>query len=544
MEMTGAAVVAATLAARGVGTVFGVPGGHNLPLFAAIEQAGIATVGARHEQGAGFMAEAWSRVTGRAAVVVTTAGPGLTNTLTPIAHAAADGAAVCVLALDNYLPTLADSRGQFHGISDMRAAVSAFADLVGCAETPAMAGELVAQALDGMLVRPARPLVVQLPSDVLTACAELSPAASDPAPTPALDDQAISELARMLSAAQAPILFAGAGAVRSGAHEELARLAERLGCPVVTTVAGRGAVPDDHPLATGPIWDRFGPRDDVAAQADLVLCVGTRLTPLATRNGALPIGGRVAVVDLQPEEPGRRYPARLSVAGDARQVLGRLLDDPALPDRGGAEIKVADEAQRAAASWRAAFAAGAPKAHELLTALDAAVPTDTIFACDMTVLGYWAQRFLRVRRPGGLISPYYFGTLGYGLPAALGAQVASPDATVIALCGDAGFVMNSQEMATARHLGLPVVAVVINDGGYAAVHADERRTKVGALSISKITNPGFGLLAEAYGWRHQRVSADGAEVTAAVQRAVSAGAPSLVEVTLTAPLPMPYEVSW
>jgi acetolactate synthase I/II/III large subunit len=115
---------------------------------------------------------------------------------------------------------------------------------------------------------------------------------------------------------------------------------------------------------------------------------------------------------------------------------------------------------------------------------------------------------------------------------------------VVALCGDAGFVMNSQEMATARHLNLPVRAVVINDGGYAAVHADERRTGVGALSISKITNPRFDLLAAAYGWHHQRVGADGSQVTAALRLAADTGGPSLIEVVLDVPLPMPYEVRW
>jgi acetolactate synthase I/II/III large subunit len=543
MKMTGAQAVAAQLVAHGVDAVFGVPGGHNLPLFAALEQIGIATIGARHEQGAGLMAEAWFRVAGRTAVVVTTAGPGLTNTLTPIAHAAADGASVCVLALDNYLHTLADSSGQFHGISDMGTAVSAFADLVGCATTPAAASEIVAQALDQMAPRRARPVVVQLPSDVLTKSGEVGAVGAALGHDLSPDPGAVSDLVNRLAAAQSPVIFAGAGAVRSGAHDELMRLAERLGCPVVTTVSGRGAIPDDHPLATGPIWDRFGPQDGVAERADLVLCVGTRLTPLATRNGMLPIGGRVSCIDLEPEFPARLYPPAVALRGDARQALLRVLDDPALPDR-GEPSHFADEVRTAADEWRASFAKGAPKASELLEALAAATPRNTVFCCDMTVLGYWAQRFLPVYRPGGLISPYYFGTLGYGLPAAIGAQIADPKAAVVALCGDAGFVMNSQEMATARHLNLPVRAVVINDGGYAAVHADERRTGVGALSISKITNPRFDLLAAAYGWHHQRVGADGSQVTAALRLAADTGGPSLIEVVLDVPLPMPYEVRW
>src|SRR5215472_16424809 len=169
MSLTGAQQLALTLAKHAVTTVFTVPGGHCLPLLAALEELGIHTIGARHEQGAGFMAEAWARVTSTPGVVVTTAGPGVINVLTPLAQAHAESVPICVLALDNYSSTLSDAEGQFHGITDMRSAVSPFADWVGCATGPDDACQLVQAAFARLARGRPRPVLIQLPSDTLTA---------------------------------------------------------------------------------------------------------------------------------------------------------------------------------------------------------------------------------------------------------------------------------------------------------------------------------------------------------------------------------------
>jgi thiamine pyrophosphate-dependent acetolactate synthase large subunit-like protein len=541
----GAGEAAAALQARGVRQVFGMPGGHNLPLFAAIEGAGIATIGARHEQGAGFMAEAHAKLTGSTGIVVTTAGPGITNTLTPLAQAYAESVPMCLLALDNYSSTLSTPEGNFHAISDLRSATQPFAQWIGTALSADEVGALVDRALR-VAAETSRPAVVQLPSDVLTKPVQ------DPQPCQGTDgrdldprDEDIESLAAILNSASNPVIFTGAGAVRSGAQAEVLELARVLGAPVVTTVQGRGIVPEDHPLALGPIWDRFGPRDEVARAADLVLCLGTSLAPLATRKGRLPLV-RTVHVDLDPGRPGRLYKPELAIRGDVRTVLRELLrchsDEIKREESEWSDL--VREAARQVEQWHAAFRRGAPLIADLLDAVRDATPRETAFVSDMTVVGYWAQRFLPVYRSGGLISPYYFGTLGYGVPAAVGAKKAVGAAPVVALCGDAGFLMNCQEMATANLHNLPIHIVLLNDEGYGAVHADVRRNKLPELAVVDLVNPSFELLAKAYGWRHRKVGANRSELTSALAQAVQEGGASLTEVIVPSGLPMPYEIAW
>ncbi|MEV4362663.1 thiamine pyrophosphate-binding protein [Nonomuraea sp. NPDC049625] len=540
----GAEGAAAVLQAWGVRQVFGVPGGHNLPLFAAIEAEGIEAVGARHEQGAGFLAEAFAKLAGCCGVVVTTAGPGITNTLTPLAQANAESVPLCVLALDNYAETLSEPDGTFHAISDLRSASEPFAHWAGTAQTPDEVAPLVDRALR-LAASTSRPAIVQLPSDMLTKPTQnvaALPAPGESAPAPG--EEHLDALASLLREADRPILFTGAGAVRSGAQAEVLELAQTLGAPVVTTVQGRGIIPEDHELALGPVWDRFGPRDEIACAADLVVCLGTSLAPLATRNGGLPLG-RMVHVDIDPSRPGRLYKPELAIRGDVKDVLRRLLDRRsaglgATAERGSFVKESLEHVTR----WHASFRSGAPLIADLLDGIREGSPRETAFVSDMTVVGYWAQRFLPVYASGGLISPYYFGTLGYGVPAAVGAKVAVGDAPVVALCGDAGFLMNSQEMATSNLHDLPVHVVLFNDNGYGAVHADVRRNRLPELSVARITNPSFELLAQAYGWRYQKTEADRAQIAEALGSSIGEGASSITEVIVPSSLAMPYEIAW
>jgi thiamine pyrophosphate-dependent acetolactate synthase large subunit-like protein len=542
---SGAQMAADALRAMGVSLVFGVPGGHNLPLFAAIESAGIRGVGARHEQGAGFLAEAHAKLTGHPAVVITTAGPGITNTLTPLAQAFAESVPICILALDNYTSTLAQPDGRFHAIADLKAAVSPFAHWVGAPAGPADVGPLVDRAMR-LAADTSRPTVVQLPSDVLTATAYTQPPKPVPeSPQVATEQPSLFKALRdLLNAADRPVILAGAGAIRSCAGPEIYRLATALHCPVVTTVQGRGVIADDHELALGPIWDRFGPVDEVARESDLVLCLGTSLSPLATREGKLPLGPTVQI-SLDLARTSRLYKPKLGIPGDVASTLQRFLEAHGgeLGQSRGA-VDFARWAADLADGWRSTFALGAPAVHGVLQGIREGTPRDAVFVCDMTVAAYWAQRFLPIFRPGGLLSPYYFGTLGYGVPAAIGAKLAAEQSPVIALCGDAGFLMNSQELATANLHGLAVHIIVINDGAYAAVHADERRIGLPRLHVSQLVNPDFSGVARAYGWAHRRVAAGKVELKSALDEAVTVGKSSITEVMLTERFPMPYEISW
>src|SRR5215467_12664161 len=335
--MSGGQVVVAALEAHGVDVVFGMPGVHNLALYDAfLDAPSIRHVVVRHEQGAAFAADGYARATGRPGVAITTAGPGATNALTAIGEAWSDSSPVVLIASHVESPFVEQERGFGH---ELRGQLDLFRTATRFQARPTAIGDVApdiarafAQAQRG---RP-RPVLVQIPQDVLNDTSEVeAPSAPIYEPPPAADTALVRTAARMLANAKRPAIYAGAGVHRAGAHAEVQHLAERLEAPVFTTAPGKGAMPEDHPLAIGNRWTGEPELTDLLAKSDVLLAVGTRFGAQDTSQWQLGLPEYVIQIDVDADELSRNVPVELAIEGDARIVLAQLLRelDDGTPNR-------------------------------------------------------------------------------------------------------------------------------------------------------------------------------------------------------------------
>ena len=342
----------------------------------------------------------------------------------------------------------------------------------------------------------------------------------------------MAESARILAGARRPLIWAGGGVISSEGSDALVRLAERLQAPVITTAEGKGAIDDRHPLALGALRLRNDPVAREEPHFDVILGVGSRM--------AFPMwldGQRVVQIDIDPDELGRNWENTYGIAGDARTVMEQV--DARLAESIDLGSRPSFAAETEALRQRRRESALRPEPQEsYLAAVRSAVPEDGILVSGMTQLGYYARAFWPTYEPRTFITSSYSGNLGYAYPTALGAKVAQPDRPVVALCGDGGFLFNSQELATAVQHGINAVAVVFNDNAYGNVLRDQVNQFNGRAVGAELHNPDFVKLAEAYGVRAAR--AEGPEaLESALREALSADAPSLIEVPVGM-MPTPF----
>lgn len=531
---TGGEWVVAALAAEGVRHVFGIPGIHNLAVYdALLRQDVVAHVLARHEQGAGFMADGYARASGRPGVVLVTTGPGATNALTPLVEAHAGSQPVLLLMSDIPSGLVGRGVGALHEVPDQ---IACFRPVCRWAEALAEGRDIPA-AVQGAfhLFRTGRPgpVALSIPTDLLGApvAARLTPAGEGRRPPcdPALLDAAAARLAR----AARPLIVAGGGVIAAEAAGELRALAGRLGAPVVTTVMGRGAVPEDDPLWLGVLPNRRATQGALEA-ADVVLAVGCRFAHRSTRGLLLNLTFRpdqaLIHVDLDPQVIGRMYPPTLGIVGDARAALAGLL--AALPP---ARVPAAWDRDALARARAARSPRYTPTLEGLIHALRAALPRDAIVVGDQTGLNYWMEWYFPVWAPRTFLYPVGSATLGYGVPAAIGAKLACPDRPVVAVVGDGGLLFSVAELATAVKYRLPVVFVVLNDQGYGAIRYLQERL-FGLAGEYELAGPDLPALARAFGLEAYR--ADAGTLGPVLDKALAQPGPALVE------LPMAVEPPW
>ena len=534
MRMTGGEAVVRSLAAHDVDTVFGIPGTHNLGIYDALRaMGGIRHILARHEQGAAFMADGYARASGEVGVCISTTGPAALNTLASLGTAFSDSSPVLCIAsqipaegigLDKgYLHECQDQLGSFAPVTKWRAR----ADTVEA--IPGVMQEAFAQMLSG---RP-RPTAVEIPCDTLDESDEVTMPAPAAVDRPGPEPEQVERAARLLRAARRPVIWAGGGVIGSSAGAEVRQLAERLQAPIFTTVLGKGAIADDHPLSAGATILHPAARAFLA-ESDLMLAVGTRFTEEETDRWGLCLPDSLIHIDIDPEEIDRNYPATVGVVGDARaalQLINTQLQDLGKQDSGSA----AGIAKLRQKIWRYCQAR-APEGVELVQTLRKALPRDTIIVSDLTVAAYWCRRLLDIYEPRTNIYPWGFCTLGFGLPAAIGAKVARPDRPVVVLCGDGGFLFNCQELAVAAQFDVPIVALVFNDSAY-GVLKPQQMARYGQAHAVDLVNPDFVALAGAFG-------VDGCRVTSieqlgpAVAKAIEADRSALIELPGTLPWPI------
>ena len=487
----------------GVGTVFGIPGVHTLELYRGLGGSRLRHVTPRHEQGAGFMADGWARVTGTPGVCVLIGGPGLTNALTPIAQAYHDS--IPMLVLSGAVAAAERGHGEIHDLPDQRALMASVTAFSHTVTDPAELPDVFARAYEVFSTRRPRPVHIALPVDVLALPDDGSVTADTTAvverrrPSPLSVD--IERAARLLEGAQAPLIVLGGGARDAGA--QAIALAERLGAPVGLTINARGTVPDTHPLCLGSALS-FPPIDELLRKADATLLVGAELSSLELWGLERPLQLRHLVrVDIDAGQLQRRWPAEVALHGDAGATLAALA--AALSSEHGTAVGGAARSAAAAARVAQARAALTPPSEisrftPLLEAIDRALPADRIIAGDSTQPVYAANHLLAMHEPRSWLMPIGYGCLGCALPMAIGAKLALPDRPVVAIAGDGGFMFSVQELATAVEQRLSLPILVYDNSGFGEIrdamsHAGiDRLGTDGTVHDVVMISRGFGCL--------------------------------------------------
>lgn len=511
------------LEAYGVDTVFGIPGVHTLDLYRGLANTTIRHIAVRHEQGAGFMADGYARVTGKPGVCVLITGPGVTNAATPIGQAFSDSVPMLVVSSVNATEDLGRGRGRLHEITDQRAVMAPLTAFSRTIREPAALPQAMADAyavFDG--ARP-RPVHIELPLDVLKAPASFQAKQGAAVRRPQADRKSLDDAIRLLDGARRPVIIAGGGTVDCGAA--LRAFAEKLRAAVLLTTAAKGVVRDDHPLCAGATLQLSASRE-LLQSADVVVAVGTELAETDSWVDRLPIDGKLIRIDVDPDNLTRDYAPAVALHADAKTTLEALT--AAIQARSdGAGVAPAE-----IVGLRRRNAAALPplqrKHAMVLDALQEALPEDAVLATDMTQIAYTGCYYYRSQAPRSWLHPVGYGTLGYALPAAIGAKLGAPERATVAIAGDAGFLFTVQELATAVELGLPIVILLWNNDALQQIAEGMAESGIPEVGV-RLRNPDFQALAKAFGCH--AVQPDSlAALQEAVHAAVTADGPTLIEV--------------
>ena len=527
------------LRAHGVTTVFGMPGVHSLEFYRTLADAGISHIGVRHEQGAGFMADGYARALRRPGVAMIISGPGVTNASTAIGQAYSDSVPVLLLSSTIATGAMGMDRGMLHEISDQRAVTAPLTGLSLTTIRPEQLPEQLTRIFARFGARRPRPAHLSVPLDVLEMSLEHVPTGRAPASRPGPDPAAIERLAAMFAEAERPLVLAGGGAVE--AADALCALVERTGALFVSTVAGKGILPESHPQSLGSTLQRPRTRQAVA-EADLVLAVGTEIaepdlyvTADAEAAGTLDpellkprlsIRGAFARIDIDVDVVARDYEPTVAIVSDSALAVGALV-------RGLPEIsKSSGDTKSRAAEIRAANGralSGLERLHDVvLGAVRRALPDDALVYADMTQIAYTGCLTFPVERPGCWHFPMGFGTLGFAVPAAIGGKIACPDRAVVAIVGDGGFQFTGAELATAVEQGLCLPILVWDNDALGEIADFMNARRIPTVDVYPV-HPDFRLLAQAYRCAYADVSKPEA-IEAAVRAALQASGPTLIHV--------------
>jgi 5-guanidino-2-oxopentanoate decarboxylase len=519
--------IVALLAANGIDTVFGIPGVHNLELYRGIAATGLRHILVRHEQNAGFAADGFARASGRPAAAFVISGPGLTNILTAAAQAKTDSVPMLIVASTPVESSLAKGWGVLHELDDQRAMAAGVAGIARSARSAKDARDHLREAFASFQLGRQRPAYLEIPLDLLAQPTSLRPerfphVGGGPQPAPPVVERAIS----LLEQAERPMIVAGGGAKAAGS--QIRKLVEALDGYLVTTVAGKGLLPEDHPANLGASL-QFRVTQELVSKADVILAVGTELSETDFYSGTrLEMKGRLIRIDIDATKLADHYAADVGIWGDAAASLDAVVE--AFPDPASAHSGWRSElgpAARHRARIEEQFTVGTRACARLLAAVRAAIPDDAAVFTDMTQVAYLGNYAFATDRPGTWFHPSGYGTLGYALPAAIGARVAEPARPVLALAGDFGFQFTSQDLATAVELQLSLPIVIWNNSALGQIRDDMIAAGIPPTGVVG-RNPDFLALARAYGAHAERARGPAA-LTEAIRAALGRTGPTVLE---------------
>jgi acetolactate synthase-1/2/3 large subunit len=508
--MNGATSLVKSLEAVGVDVMFGIPGGAILPAYDPIFDSTIRHILVRHEQGAGHAATGYAQVTGRAGVCIATSGPGATNLVTPLADAAMDS--VPMVAITGQVPSLAIGTDAFQE-ADIRGITMPFTKHNFLVTNPQDIPRVIAEAFHIATTGRPGPVLVDITKDALQKEVSYNwPTSINLAgykPQFAPSQNAINDAAALIASSHKPVFYVGGGVIKANGARELLELAELLGAPVVTTLMARGAFPDSHPLHMG----MPGMHGTVAAvtalqKADLLITLGARFDDRVTgKLSTFAVNAKVVHADIDPAEIGKNRYADVAVIGDVRETMKALV--PALkaalakshPDL----TPWLDSMNKLRATYPLGYdvpSDGSLSPQFVIERLSQICGPDTIFAAGVGQHQMWASQFVKYEKPRTWLNSGGAGTMGYAVPAAMGAKVGAPDKTVWAIDGDGCFQMTNQELVTCALNDIPVKIAIINNESLGMVRQWQTLFYDSRYSNTNLESkrvPNFPMLAEAMG---------------------------------------------
>ena len=508
--MTGATSLVKSLEAADVEVMFGLPGGAILPAYDPIFDSSIRHILVRHEQGAGHAATGYAQVTGRAGVCIATSGPGATNLVTPLMDAAMDS--VPLIAITGQVPSAAIGTDAFQE-ADIRGITMPFTKHNYLVTDPDQIPGVIAEAFHIATTGRPGPVLVDVAKDALQKMTtfnwptSIKLAGYNPKTTP--DAEAITDAAALIAQSSKPVFYVGGGVIKANAHKELRQLVELLGAPVVTTLMARGAFPDSHPLHMG----MPGMHGTVAAvtalqKADLLITLGARFDDRVTgKLSTFAPNAKILHADIDPAEIGKNRHADVAVVADVKETISALI--PALKAALAKNQPDLSAWLRQMNSLKSTYPLGFDQPEDgslspqhVIQRIGQISGTDTIFTAGVGQHQMWASQFISYEHPRTWLNSGGAGTMGYGVPAAMGAKVGAPDATVWAIDGDGCFQMTNQELVTCALNNIPIKVAIINNESLGMVRQWQTLFYEGRYSNTNLESkrvPNFPMLAESMG---------------------------------------------
>ena len=510
-QLTGAESLVKALEDVGVETMFGIPGGAILPAYDPLFDSSVRHILVRHEQGAGHAAEGYAMATGRVGVCMATSGPGATNLVTSIANAYMDSTPM--VAITGQVPSAAIGTDAFQE-ADIRGITMPITKHNFLVTDPTLIPQTIAEAFHIAGTGRKGPVLVDISKDALQAKTEYRwPESIDlPGYRPVLKPHAkqVRETAKLMADAKRPVLYVGGGVLAAGASPDLLRLAELTGIPVVTTLMARGAFPDGHGLHMG----MPGMHGSVAAvgalqKSDLILALGTRFDDRVTgRLDSFAPDAVIVHADIDPAEISKNRTADVPIVGDAKEVIAELIGAVRAEQESGRAGDYAawrDTLERIREIYPLGFTPpddGSLAPQYVIERLGAMAGDDALFTAGVGQHQMWAAQFINYTKPGTWLNSGGLGTMGFAVPAAMGAKVGRPEATVWAIDGDGCFQMTNQELATCTLNDIPIKVAVINNGSLGMVRQWQTlfyNERYSNTDLHSARIPDFAKLAEAYG---------------------------------------------
>jgi len=535
--LTGSQVMCRVLLEQGVELMFGYPGGAIMPFYHALpEYPGLRHVLVRHEQAAAHAADGYARASGRPGVCVATSGPGATNLVTGLATAMMDSAPV--VAITGQVPRSMIGRDAFQETDILGITQPITKHNVLVQDIESLADELRLAFAIAMEGRPG-PVLVDVPKDVQnqkiewpdggsgreqTGADRRSSAPSRSLRLPPAPDL-LAEAARLIADAERPLIMAGHGVQLAGAYDELRRLAERTGIPVITTLLGISGFPESHPLHLGmPGMHGEVHVNRAIQQADLIVGVGLRFDDRVTGNtAAFAPRAKIVHIELDPTEVGKNVPVAVPLIGDCRDILCQLLGVVEPRDCAEWRDEIAGLAKVREEQYR-----GGLSPEGILRTLDEVTEGCCTIVSDVGQHQMWVAKLFPYQRPNTHITSGGLGTMGFAVPAAMGVRLARPEEPVWAISGDGGFQMNMQEIATMVQERIPVKMAIFNNGYLGMVRQWQQFFHGRRYSATPIWSPDYVKLAEAYGVAGWRVE-ESRQTAEALRQAMAVPGPALVE---------------